>query len=74
MSLAFPLWSRCVKQAFMQSDAKVFRQLFVRLPSQPPLLPLIRHPSDGLLQVKSVFTGSPNLLDTCRILLSVAIP
>ncbi len=57
MSFGFPLWSRDVKQAFVQSDSKLARRLFVRLPSQPPLLPLIGQPSDGLLQALKPLYG-----------------
>ncbi len=36
-SMGLPLWSRDVKQAFFQSDAKLTRRLYVRLPIKLPL-------------------------------------
>eukprot|EP00171_Calliarthron_tuberculosum_P023668 IDg23668t1 len=51
MSTNLLMWSRDVTLAFIQSEDKLDRKLYVKLPKKPPLLPLVNKPNNGLLQV-----------------------
>ncbi len=48
LSLNYKLWSRDVKQAFVQSDTDLARELYVRLPKALPLLSLVGMSDNGV--------------------------
>ena len=48
-TLNFQIWSRDVKQAFIQSEDSLHRELYVKPPKRPDLLSMINQPP-GLLQ------------------------
>ena len=54
--LGFKLWSRDVKQAFIQSEDKLNRELYVRPPKKPDTLSLIDQ-KPGLLQAMKPLYG-----------------
>ncbi len=59
ISLSFKIWSRDAKQAFVQSDLHLGREVYVRLPKEPPLLSLMGMPNKGLLQAIKHLYGLP---------------
>ncbi len=60
--MGFKIWSRDVKQAFVQSDLDLARELYVCLPKEPPLLSMMGMPHRGLLQAINLSTVSQSPL------------
>lgn len=53
-TLGFRIWSRDVKQAFIQSEYKLHRTLYVKPPKRPDLLEIIDQPP-GLILLSNLF-------------------
>ncbi len=56
-SLGFHIWSRDVKQAFIQFDFPLKGQLYVKPPKVPNLLKMVNQPSDGYLHALTPIYG-----------------
>lgn len=54
-TMGFGLWSRDVKQAFIQSEENLHRELYVKPPKRPDLLGMIHQPEGLLHAVKTLY-------------------
>ncbi len=53
----FPLWTRVVKQAFTQSAYQLARQVLIKPPNKPDLMPMMNHPPGSYLRALKPIYG-----------------
>ena len=53
----FNIWSRDVKQAFLQSDFPLSRDLYIKPPNKPNLMQMVSHPQDTNLRALKPIYG-----------------